>query len=147
MKWIFYLLPLLAGIAMSVQSGLNAQLRTQFNHPVLAALISFLAGTVALLLVLLFSRQPMPSFQEYLQTDWWKFTGGLFGAFIVTATIISISQIGASNMFVIIITGQLLTALIMDHYGLLGMPVQQISWNKVGGMLLLVAGAYLVNKK
>ncbi|WP_350340083.1 DMT family transporter [Paraflavitalea speifideaquila] len=41
MKSFFYILPILAGVAMTVQSGINAQLRAAISHPILAAFISF----------------------------------------------------------------------------------------------------------
>ena len=50
-------------------------------------------------------------------------------------------------MFVILIAAQLLTAVILDHYGLLGMKINPVSVQKIIGIGLLIAGAYLVNKK
>lgn len=147
MKSIYYILPLLAGIAMSIQAGVNSQLRTVIQHPLMAALISFLVGTVALGAVLLLSKQALPSLQVYGNVGWYKWTGGLLGAFIVTGTIISVAKIGAADMFVILVAGQLITALIMDHYGILGMNPNPVSTTKLIGIIFVIAGAYLVNKK
>ena len=61
MKYLFYILPVLAGVAMTVQSGINAQLRAAINHPILAAFISFIGGTLALAILLLFSKQAVPA--------------------------------------------------------------------------------------
>ena len=147
MKILFYLLPLLAGVAMSIQSGINSQLRTVIQHPLLAAFISFACGTIALALILLLSRQAFPSLAVYSSISWYKLTGGLLGVFVVTVTILSVQEIGASNMFVLIVAGQLITAVLMDHFGLLGMKTDPVSFQKTIGILLLIAGAYLVNRK
>lgn len=147
MKFIFYVLPVLAGVAMSIQSGINSQLRIVINHPLLAAFISFLGGTLALILLLLFSKQAFPAFSDYGAISWYKFTGGLFGVFVVYVVLLSVKEIGAANMFVLIIAGQLLTAVFMDHFGILGMKQSPITIQKLAGILFLVAGAYLVNKK
>jgi transporter family-2 protein len=147
MKFLFYLLPVLAGVAMTVQSGINGQLRSAINHPLLAALISFLGGTVALALMLLFSKQAIPALAVYSDVSWYKFTGGLLGAFIVFVVLLSVQEIGASNMFVLIIAGQLFTAVLMDHFGVLGMRESPVNLQKMIGIVLLIAGAYLVNKK
>ncbi len=147
MKTMFYLLPLLAGIAISIQAGVNGQLRSAIQHPVLAAFISFLVGTVALGILLLVSREALPSLQVYSNVNWHKWTGGLLGAFIVTATIISVARISAADMFVIFVAGQLVTALIMDHFGILGLNATPITTQKFIGVALVVVGAYLVNKK
>lgn len=146
MKILYYLLPLIAGIAMSIQSGINSQLREAIQHPLMAAMISFLVGTFALGLLLLFYRQPLPPVDGYSAINWYKFTGGLLGAFIVLVALVSVSKIGASNMFVLIVAGQLITAVFMDYFGLLGLAERPINLQKSIGIVLLIAGAYLVNK-
>jgi transporter family-2 protein len=147
MKLLFYLLPVFAGVAITLQSGINSQLRTSIQHPLMAAFISFVVGTIALAVLLLFSKDAFPAFGHYSTVDWYKYTGGLLGAFVVTVTLISVSQIGAGNMFVLIVAGQLATAVLMDHFGILGMKPNPVSLQKFLGICLLVAGAWLVNKK
>lgn len=132
---------------MSVQSGINSQLKSQLNHPIFASLISFVVGLLLLICIIILQKQPIPSFSELTAVSAWKYTGGFLGAMIVTVSLLSIAQIGASSMFVTIIAGQLLAALIMDHCGLLGLPVVKISTQKIIGIVLLIAGVYLVNKK
>jgi bacterial/archaeal transporter family-2 protein len=147
MKFLFYLLPLVAGIAMSVQSGVNGQLRAALGQPLMAAFLSFLSGTLTLLLLLVITRTPLPGLQQLGGIEWFKFTGGVLGVMVVTFVILSVHQVGASNMFVLIVAGQLLTALLMDHYGILGLRINPVSFQKIAGMLLVVAGAYLVTRK
>jgi transporter family-2 protein len=78
---------------------------------------------------------------------WYKFSGGLLGVFVVFVALFTVKEIGAANMFVLIVAGQLLTALLMDHFGLLGMKGNPVSLQKLLGILLVVVGAFLVNKK
>ncbi len=113
----------------------------------MAAFISFVVGTIALAILLLFSSDVQPPFSQYATIEWYKYTGGLLGAFVVTVTLISVSQIGAGNMFVLVVAGQLVTAVIMDHFGILGMRSNPVSLQKFFGICLLVLGAWLVNKK
>ena len=147
MKVLFYLLPVFAGVAITIQSGINSQLRTQIQHPLLAAFISFVVGTIALAILLLFARESMPALSTYSNIEWYKYTGGLLGAFVVTVTLISVSQIGAGNMFVLVVSGQLVTAVLMDHFGVLGMKPNPVNIQKIIGIVLLIAGAWMVNKK
>ena len=147
MKILYYILPLLAGILMTVQSGINSQLRSAIQHPILAALISFLSGTAALIVMVMLSKQAIPTMQTFGGISWYKWTGGLLGAFIVTVSLVSVSRIGAANMFVLIIAGQLTTAVIIDHFGMLGLQQSTITIQKMIGVLLLVSGVYLVTKK
>ena len=147
MKILFYLLPVFAGVAITLQSGVNSQLRTAIHHPLMAAFISFVVGTIALGILLIFSKDSLPGLSQYSSIAWYKFTGGLLGAFVVTVTLISVAQIGAANMFVLIVAGQLVTAVLMDQFGLLGMKPDPVSLQKFFGICLLVVGAWLVNKK
>lgn len=147
MKILFYLLPVFAGVAITIQSGVNSQLRISIQHPLMAAFISFVVGTIALGLLLIFSKDTLPGMPHYSGVKWYQYTGGLLGAFVVTVTLISVSQIGAGNMFVLVVAGQLITAVLMDHFGVLGMKPNPISLQKFFGICLLVGGAYLVNKK
>ncbi len=147
MKTLFYILPVLAGVAMSIQSGVNSQLRAATQHPVLSAFISFVGGTLALAVLLFLSKQPVPSFQSFSSIEWYKFTGGLLGVAVVYIVLLSVQEVGAANLFVLIVAGQLLTAVVMDHFGVLGMKESPINLQKVLGILLVIAGAYLVNRK
>jgi len=147
MKILFYLLPVFAGVAITIQSGVNSQLRTSIQHPLMAAFISFVVGTIALAILLIFSKESIPCLSQFSSVNWYKYTGGLLGAFVVTVTLISVAQIGAGNMFVLIVAGQLVTAVLMDHFGVLGMKPNPVSMQKFFGICLLVAGAWLVNKK
>ena len=147
MKILFYLLPVFAGVAITIQSGVNSQLRTSIQHPLMAAFISFVVGTIALAILLIFSKETIPGLSQFSSVNWYKYTGGLLGAFVVTVTLISVAQIGAGNMFVLIVAGQLVTAVLMDHFGVLGMKPNPVSLQKFFGICLLVAGAWLVNKK
>lgn len=147
MKMLFYILPVLIGVVMTIQSGVNAQLRAAIQNPLLAAFISFAGGVLSLGIILLVTRQPLPEAAQWAGVNWYKFTGGMLGAFVVTSVIFTVHRIGAANMFVLIVAGQLITAVLMDHFGVLGMKVNTISLTKLLGILLVIAGAWLVNKK
>lgn len=147
MKYIFYILPALAGVTITTQAGVNSQLRVAINNPWLAAFISFFVGTCFLGLVLVVTRQPVPSFTQLKNIELYKFTGGLLGTFFVTVMILTVQKIGAANVFALVIASQLLMAMLYDHLGLFGIPQSGISWLKVLGALMLIGGAYLINKK
>lgn len=147
MKYLVYILPLLAGLTIATQAGVNSQLKTAVNNQWVAAFISFIVGTIALALIILFTRQQLPNVQQLQQIEWYKFSGGLLGAFFVTVVIFSVQQIGSANVFALVIAGQLLFALLFDHFGWFGFKQSSINWGKVAGVLMLIAGAYLINRK
>lgn len=147
MKFVIYFLPILCGVAIAVQAIVNGQLRVAIGNPLMAAFISFLIGTVLLLVLLIALRQPAPSLHTIQQVPWGNWTGGILGAFFVTAVIITIQKIPAANMFALIITSQFITALLIDHFGLFGALQSHASPLKLAGVLLLITGAYLIIKK
>jgi transporter family-2 protein len=147
MKNYFYLLSLLAGVAVAIQTAVNAQLRNDTHNPVLTALISFGIGTVALTILYFSFFKVTPVFPAGFEFTWWKFTGGLLGVVYVTAVVIAAPRIGAANALGFIVAGQFVAAVIIDHFGLLGMPVHSISWWRIAGIVILICGVYLIQKK
>ena len=147
MKIAFYLISILAGVAVAFQTGVNSQLRVDTNNPVLTALISFIIGTVALFVLYFAFFRQTPTFPFDYNFTWWKFTGGLLGVLYVTAVVITAPRIGAGNALAFIVAGQFVAAIIIDHYGWMQLPVTPINAYRVVGIVLLLAGVYLIQKK
>jgi hypothetical protein len=87
-EWILILLAFAAGMAVPVQFAVNAEMRGAVGGPVLAAAISFVVGTLALLVAVLVAREGAPSLSDLAGAPWWAWAGGFLGAFYVTASII-----------------------------------------------------------
>jgi transporter family-2 protein len=147
---IVFFITLLAGAALTVQAGLNNQLREGIGNPVLAALISFAVGAGGILLYLLFSlvmgTSTLPSEQQIATTAWWKWLGGLLGAVYVVTIILVINRLGATTTTGLIIAGQLILALVVDHYGWFGVAEHTISPLRLLGAVFLLAGVYCVQR-
>lgn len=147
MELFFYLLPLLAGVAMTTQAGVNSQLREVTNSSITASFISFIIGTIALAVVVIATGQPFPNFKGLGEIAWYKYLGGLLGAAFVTIVVVSTQRLSASELFALIVAGQLITALFFDHFGFAGFRESPATVTRVIGAVLLVVGAYLINQK
>jgi len=146
MNIIFYFFAILCGVANSIQSGVNAELRKSINNPIYTAIFSFSIGLISLLLITPLFKEPFPSLASLKSVAWWKWTGGLLGAFFVTTVILSIQRVGSANMLALIVAGQLITAMTLDHFGLLGFKIHPISaWRIIGGIVTVI-GVYLIVK-
>jgi transporter family-2 protein len=143
-EWILVLLAFAAGTAVPVQFAVNAEMRGAVGGPVLAAAISFVVGTLALLVAVLAAREGAPSFSDLAGAPWWAWAGGFLGAFYVTASIILTPRLGAVTTVGFIIAGQVVMSVILDRFGLLNLPVQLITFPKLGGAALVIVGAVLV---
>jgi bacterial/archaeal transporter family-2 protein len=146
-KEIYYLIALIVGLAVVTQTGVNSQLNLITNNSTVTALISFLVGTTALLIyVLITSPASLSNPVALFQGEWWKYTGGLFGAFFISMVVIIAPKIGAANTLGFIVAGQLIFGVIYDHFGLIGFPVKALSLFRIVGVCLLIAGLYLIRK-
>jgi transporter family-2 protein len=71
----------------------------------------------------------------------------LFGAVYVTVAILTVRTLGVSGLTAIVISGQLVAAVVIDRFGLLGIAKQPISVSRVVGLVLLIAGVLLVVRR
>jgi transporter family-2 protein len=139
------LLVLFGGAMIAVQAPTNAILAKAGGSPVLAALISFLVGTVGLLVVWLGSGN-RPGATAFAGLPWYAWLGGLYGAFFVAIAAYAAPRIGLASLITIGVAGQIIAALWLDHIGALGLPREPVSLGKVAGALLVVAGVVLVRR-
>jgi bacterial/archaeal transporter family-2 protein len=148
MSNIYFLLlvALVAGAVLPVQTAVNNKMAVTVGTPVLGALVSFAVGTLSILIYSIASGESLSSLSTAKDAPAIAWIGGLLGAFFVTATIILMPRIGVAMTISLIIAGQLITALVMDHFGLLGLEVRQVTPLRVAGVVLVGLGAVLIRK-
>ncbi len=146
MKPLLVLLALVAGAFMPVQAGVNSRLRFLLGDPISAAMISFAVGTLGLAAYVVALRKPWPDAALVHAAPWWLWTGGLMGAFFVAASVVLAPRLGAAAMMAWLIAGQLMAAVVLDHFGLVGYALREASPLRLLGVGLLVAGAVLVQR-
>lgn len=134
------------GALLPIQAGVNSRLGKISGGPVTAAFISFLVGTVLLAAYILISKKQTLHWSSLQTASVWLFTGGVIGAFYVSASTSIIPTLGTALTFSLIISGQLIAAMIIDHFGWLGMEVKEINIGKLTGAALLIAGVILIRK-
>lgn len=136
----------LAGLGLTFQVGLNAAIRTGFGSAGLAALTNFLVGTAALVVFLLVTRVPMPARPSFTSVPAWAWFGGLFGAFYVATSTIVGPRLGATTLLALTVLGQLVAALLVDHFGWINFPQQDITLTRFVGAAMVFVGVLLVTR-
>ena len=146
MKSIYFLLLLAitSGAVLPIQAALNAKMGKAVGDPVYAALISFVVGSIGLLLYCFATRVELSQLSQASTVDWSVWTAGLLGAFYVAAVIILVPRIGAALTFGLVVTGQLTFSVLIDHYGLLGIPAHTFNWQRLLGILCIIGGVLLI---
>ena len=137
----------LVGLSLASQAGINAQLREALASPVQAAFISFLIGTIMLGIMLVVQKDHWPSLNEARNIPWWAWLGGLLGAFNVAMSIYLVPKLGAVALAISVVCGQVIASVFYDHYGVIGYPKIEISFNRIAGAAFLILGVILVSRK
>lgn len=146
MRSTLILLGLVAGLGLTVQVGMNASIRDATGSAGFASLVNFCVGIVALLGFVLLMRTPLPNAQVLGALPAWVWLGGLFGAlYVASATVIG-PALGGTMLLALTVLGQLSAALIVDHFGWLGFPQHPLTFSRIIGVLLLLAGTWLIAK-
>jgi transporter family-2 protein len=145
-NYIFIILAICAGMMMPTQGAINSKLASFVESPVTAAFISFFVGTIALFIYMLVTGTPMSSFANSKNAPVITWTGGILGAFFVTVIASSVPRLGVALTFSLAIAGQMLITLVIDHFGLLDVPVKEISIPRILGVVLIVAGVIIVRR-
>jgi transporter family-2 protein len=133
-----------AGLSLAFQQVLNASLGSAMQSARWAAFVSYFGGTVALLLVLVAVREPIPATALVGRAPWIAWTGGIFGAIFIATSIFMMPRLGVATVSTLIVVGQLLASLAFDHFGMFGLPQHPITLARVFGAGFLILGAALV---
>ena len=146
MRGLAYFLGIASGFGLTLQIGMNSKLRTVLQNANTAALISFLVGTTGLIVLLAVTRTPMPARDTLASVPVWAWFGGLMGAFYVAISTVVASQLGTASLLGLALSGQLAMALVVDHFGWLGLPEHPITLTRLAGVALLGVGVWLVSR-
>jgi transporter family-2 protein len=144
-KFIWIILVALAGSLLPIQAGLNTKMGKEIASPVWASLISFVVGAIVLLIYVTVTKN---SFQlsgiKHVPTYTW--TAGALGAFYVTVVVLAFPKLGPALTFGLIVAGQLMISLLLDHFNILVHQQHSINIYRIIGMLLIIAGVVLIRK-
>jgi bacterial/archaeal transporter family-2 protein len=146
MNYILTTLAFFVGGLIPIQVGVNAELAKYINSPVLAALVSFLVGGMCLIVGAVVFKTPLPTLNQVTSLPIWLWGGGMIGAAVVLGSILAGPKIGALALVSLLLAGQLVASILIDHYGWLGFPIQKMNVQRLLGVLLLVGGFLLVRK-
>ena len=136
---------LLAGIGIPMLAALNSQLGAKIGAPVAAAGVLTLVAFLSAMAVLLISGQA-PALGRLLGQPWHLFLGGLFMAFYVLSVTWVAPRFGVGNAVFCVLLGQMVSAGLIDQFGLFGAKVNPITLTRGLGILTMAAGLALVQR-
>jgi transporter family-2 protein len=147
MSWqtaAFSAVAFLIGALLSVQAPVNTMAGAKLGHPLAGAVFSFIVGTLFLIALLPFAARAEIGWSNVWSFPPWLWLGGVLGAIYITAAIVLTPKIGVGALVALAIAGQVTASLLLDHYGMLGLAVREITIGRATGAVLVVAGALMV---
>lgn len=144
-KIIWIILALVSGAFLPIQAGLNTKLGKAVESPVYASMISFIVGSLGLIIYILITKQTV-NFSAIKETPYYIWLGGLLGAFYVTVIILAFPKLGPGLTFGLIVAGQMIVSLLLEHFNILVTQQNSISYTKILGIILVILGVILIRK-
>jgi transporter family-2 protein len=103
-----------------------------------------ITGTILLVVLLFGLRMGKGNLSALAEAPWYAYLGGVVGVAIIYLVAASIPDVGVANATTAIIVGQVLTAIIIDHFGAFGLEQMNFGWNQILGLVLLAIGGKLL---
>jgi transporter family-2 protein len=145
---LLWMLALAAGALIPVQAAANAALaRAMHANVPFAALTLFAVALAATAAGVAMSGAPVPAMAQLQSAPWWSFSGGLIVAFYVFSITFLAPRIGVGTAIALVVTGQVVAALTIDHFGLMRSLVFPLTPSRAGGAALMVLGVYLALRR
>jgi transporter family-2 protein len=142
--FFLYLLALGAGVSVTTQQVLNSSLRMALGSPAWAGLFSYAGGLLTMIVAVIALGERVPAWKTMADVPWWAWSGGVFGGAFILLAILLLPSLGAATLFALVIAGQVLAAITLDHFGALGLTPHPISSARLVGAALLIAGVVLI---
>jgi len=135
------LIMLLAGIGIPLLAALNARLGANIGSPAAAAFVLFIVAVSATAVVMLMTGPQ--ALRALPGQPWHLFLAGLLVAFYVLSITYVAPTFGIGNAVFFVLIGQLISAALIDQFGLFGAPVQPITPLRLAGLVVMAAGVAL----
>ncbi|NOS57075.1 MAG: DMT family transporter [Cyclobacteriaceae bacterium] len=146
MNNVYVTATLAVGACLPIMAYSNGTLGKALGSPYLATLFVFLIAALSMVLVITLTNTALPSIASIGHTNWTMWMGGFIVVMnILTFTIVP-QKIGIGNMIILFIAGQIISSVVIDHFGLFHFQQHPINWQRATGVLLLLSGVVLIKK-
>ena len=135
-----YFISIFTGIIVAIMISLNGQV-SGIAGSYASSVITHLVGLFGIILVLIFTKSKIGNLKGI---PFYMFTGGLIGILTVLFTNAGFIGLGVSLTVSLSLLGQLITSLVIDHFGYFNMPVSKFNNKKILGLVIIVAGIYVM---
>jgi len=143
--WIYPFI-ILGGVLQAAGAPINGVLKASLVNPWLASAVSFMSVTFLAIALFWIQPTPLPTLEDLKDMKWWAPLGGIVGAVAVFAGLTLVQKVGVGAINGLTICANLIASIVIDHFGLIGVPDHPLSWLRALGAVLMVGGVALVMK-
>ena len=133
MKAHLYVLTMFLGVVLAVHLAMNGKVGSMLNNARVGNALFWCIGALGALAIGL-SGWRNGALGPLKQVHPVLLTAGVLGACLVFAIAWLIPHVGAGNVMITLLAGQVIGGLMMSHFGWLGSPVQPVTMAKVVGV-------------
>ena len=144
MQWPLMLAAFVTGALVPLQLAFNGQLGGVTRNAFTASLIVFLIGSAVLTLIVLVTRPALPSAGTLASAPPTVWLGGAIATVYIVAIVVLTPRLGVGLTTALILVGQIVTALALDHFGAFGNPQHTLDLGRIIGLALMVGGIVLI---
>jgi bacterial/archaeal transporter family-2 protein len=139
---VFILLAVFAGSLLPSQFATNGALANYLQTSVLTGAVSYIVGSLGLFTLLMVQRLK-PDWAAARREPLWAWLGGVVGSAYVVGSVILTRELGAALATTLVIASQIVTAILLDHFGVLGLEQRRINPLRLAAVLLAFAALAL----
>lgn len=136
----------ISGILMSIQGVFNSEVTKQTGIWIAAAFVQITAFVVCIVAWLVTGKES--SFMAVVSArPLYILSGGIIGAFITYTVIIGMNTLGPAQSVLFIITAQIISAYLIELFGMFGVEKSPFQWTKLIGAFIMVTGVLIFKWK
>ena len=145
-QWGLMVAALATGAMVPLQLLFNGQLGGVTRNPFTAALIVFVIGAAALAVLVAVMRPALPSLRDLAGAPPTVWLGGAIATGYIVAIVVLTPKLGVGLTTGLILVGQIVTALVLDHLGAFGTARQPLGAGRAVGLGLMIAGILAIKR-
>ena len=132
---------LAGGVAVGAQAPIAGSMGNRIGGAA-GSLIVHVSGAAASLVLLLVRGGE--NINEWKHLPWYMLGSGVFGLVLYLSLSQTIPKLGATSAISLVVVGQLLIGMIIDHFGLFEVTARAIDAQRIAAAAILLVGAYLM---
>jgi len=141
--WPAILIGLIGGVAVGIQSPIAGAMGQKIGGTS-SSFIIHLSGAI-FSAIFLFVRGG-EKIRDWQTLPWYMLFAGVFGLILYQTISVTLPRLGSTMMIALIIIGQLLAGIVIDHFGLMGVVTRHIDLSRIMGVIALLIGGYLISR-